>query len=1038
MKKQTLLFVVFNLLVSQAFCQMGAPRIVINSMGHSAKVQNLNFTPDGQKIISVSEDKTIRVWNAHTGEMLKKFESEIGDGSNGMLYASALSPDGNLLAVAGYTITKDNQVYIAIIDINKGVQVATALGHSNVINSLAFTGNGKYLISVSDDGTMKVWGVDTTSPNYKVALSIPAGGPVKFLAMNPITMDAAIAVEGKTEILVYSLATLDKGGIKFSPRLWNKHRGEINKLAYSADGMFLASSSQTNEFKLWRTDGSIVKEWSSEAPINAMAFSHDSKILVGLDSRGHGVSYGVPGGNKFTDFNGHDNAVLAAVFSPLDDGSYVVASAGGTNNEIYLWNPINGKTIRKVRGKGSAIHDLAFGSGLELFVSQDINAKANEYKRSFDFNLMKLNATAPKYSSPVQDLNKGISQSSETTLSLPKGKKIENAPDEDGRILDFQAMIDGNIAVASDFSLKLYDKNGFFQKEFVGHVGGVRSVTVSADGRYLASGGEDQTIILWKLSESGAAPSLRQAFPDADWANFFSSLPIDSLTKEPSKHAWKQVIDYLKNNGDKTYKGIEEVYKNLGESVLPFATLFLTEDNEWVCWAHKGYFACTSSGSQYFGWHINRGIDKLADFYTAEQYFEILYRPKQMEKSISQGKRVEDILREEGERIFDLSKLHRPSAGFFTSETLHDKGLVDYQNGKLVTTQKSLPLEVEIFDGGSGVKEVNIYQNDKLILNDTEVKTKGENDKVVKTYNIDLLNETNEFKIVVVNYQKIESRPEILKIEYVGQVIATSSLHMLVIGINKYQNSSYNLNYAEPDAKSFTEKLISQSKRIYKSVNKIELYNENATKAKIVESFKSIAAKAQPQDVFIFFYAGHGSLDEENKDKDGESPFYFVPTDVTKIYGDPQQLIAKGISDDELKGYLTKIRSAKQIVLMDACHSGAALKSMKTRAVAGDEKAMVQLARSSGVVMIASSGSKQFATEFDILKHGVFTYALLEALDGKGDNGDNKITVNELKFYMEERVPELTKQYGGEAQYPTGFMRGNDFPISVTNKEGDN
>ena len=166
---------------------------------------------------------------------------------------------------------------------------------------------------------------------------------------------------------------------------------------------------------------------------------------------------------------------------------------------------------------------------------------------------------------------------------------------------------------------------------------------------------------------------------------------------------------------------------------------------------------------------------------------------------------------------------------------------------------------------------------------------------------------------------------------------------MLVIGINKYQNSSYNLNYAEPDAKSFTEKLISQSQRIYKSVNKIELYNENATKAKIVESFKSIAAKAQPQDVFVFFYAGHGSLDEENKDKDGESPFYFVPTDVTKIYGDPQQLIAKGISDDELKGYLTKIRSTKQIVLMDACHSGAALKSMKTRAVAGDDDLLAPL-----------------------------------------------------------------------------------------------
>jgi uncharacterized caspase-like protein len=141
----------------------------------------------------------------------------------------------------------------------------------------------------------------------------------------------------------------------------------------------------------------------------------------------------------------------------------------------------------------------------------------------------------------------------------------------------------------------------------------------------------------------------------------------------------------------------------------------------------------------------------------------------------------------------------------------------------------------------------------------------------------------------------------------------------------------------------------------------------------------------------------------------------------------------------ELKEYLTKIKSTKQIVLMDACHSGGALKNMSTRALGGDEKAIVQLARSSGVVWIASSGSKQFATEFEVLKHGVFTYALLEALDGKGNNNsDNKITVNELKFYMEERVPELTKQHGGDAQYPTSYIHGNDFPITVTAKEGEN
>ena len=105
---------------------------------------------------------------------------------------------------------------------------------------------------------------------------------------------------------------------------------------------------------------------------------------------------------------------------------------------------------------------------------------------------------------------------------------------------------------------------------------------------------------------------------------------------------------------------------------------------------------------------------------------------------------------------------------------------------------------------------------------------------------------------------------------------------------------------------------------------------------------------------------------------------------------------------------------------------------MKTRAIAGDEKAIAQLARSSGAIWIASSGTKQFATEFETLKHGVFTYALLEALDGKADiGGDGKITVSEIKFYLEDRVPDLTKQYGGESQYPMAWMRGSDFPVTV-------
>ncbi len=1004
-----------------------APRIVVNPQGHSAKIHNVLFSPDGSQVISISEDKTIRIWNAETGVMMKKFESQIGDGPEGMFYASAISPDGKLLAVAGYKVESESENYIILIDLEKGIQVSTAVGHADVINSLSFNGSGKYLASGSADNTVKIWKVDA-APKLSVITTITVPSPVSCIAFNKVTEDLAVAHES-SDILIYGLAGIDKGITKFTARTLKKHKGAIDKLVYSLDGTFLASSSYENELILWRADGTVVKEFDNlENPINAIAFSADSKIMVGLDVIGKGISWGIPAGNKFADFSGHDNTVFSAAFAPSLKGNYVVASAGGINNEIILWNPINGLTVKKIKGKGNAIQDLAFGTGMELLISQELaKDKKPLYKVSFDFESLTINRNPSSLKTEAKETIKGVSRTGPNTLDLPKGKKIQTDENQDGRILDYHILADGSVIVASDFSLKMFDKNGFLSKEFIGHYGAVRSISVSADGKYLASGGEDQSIILWKLSETGFAPSLRQTFEGEDWASFFASLPIDSLTKEPTKKAWTDVIAFLKTSGNKVYKNIEEVYKTLGEQVIPFASLFITEDHEWICWTPRGYFSCSSDGGQYFGWHINRGITQLADFYSAEQYFEILYRPTEVSNSIKQGKRVEDILRESGERIFDLSKLHRPSVAFFDiTVTTRATDLLKYDKGKFFTQARTIPITVDIYDGGGGVKEVNIYQNDKLIISDKDVKTSRAGEKRSKTYAVEMFNETNEFRVKVMNFQKIESRSDELVIEYTGEVIATSTLHVLAVGINKYKNSAYNLNYAQPDAFSFVEKLNERSKSIFKSVNRLEIYDEEATKENITSAFKAMISRAKPEDVFMFYYAGHGTLDEENNEE-----YYLVPTDITKLYGDPEQLHARGISATDIKGFLTQIKSQKQIVLMDACHSGGALKSLSTRGVATDEKAMVQLARSSGVVMIASSGTKQLATEFEALKHGVFTYALLEALDGKADNGDRKITVNELKFYMEDRVPELTKQYGGQAQYPTGYITGNDFPISV-------
>lgn len=1039
MRRLALPFLLLLLFVNKVASQ--APRIVINPVGHSAKISNILFTPAGDKIISVSEDKSIRIWDAVSGEMVRKLESEIGDGPEGMLYTSAISPDGKLLAVAGYPVTTQKRNYIVIIDLEKNEQVSTAVGHTDIISDLCFTGDGKYLASASNDNAVKIWKVEGKPSMLNVAtINVPS--LISSISFNPKTQELAVAHDSN-EILIYALANLDKGIGKLTPRTVKRHDGKIHKLLYSPDGKYLAASSMMHELMVLNNDGSVLLEFESifkpedrdlrerrkiVSLVNALAFSSDSKILVALDLTGAGTSWSLPQGTKFTDYLGHDNVVSSAAFSPSLDGNYVVASAGGINNEIHLWNPINGRNLKTIRSKGSTIQKLAFGEGLNLFISRSFSQNGSpEFKTSFNFSSLTLDRNAGRLNTVMQSQPKGYDLTGYNTLSLPKGKEIRTDEFSDGRIIEFLVLSDGSVIVSSDFSLKMFDKDGFLIKEFIGHSGTARAIAMSADGKYVATGGEDQSIILWNLSEPGYAPSMRETFPDEAWHQFFASLPMDSLTSKPTKSAWETVISFLREDGNKVYKDLDEVYRNLGEQVVPFATLFASEDNEWICYTPSGYFSCSSDGAEYFGWHVNRGIHALADFYSADQYFEILYRPTEMAKGMVQGKRVEEILKESGERLFDLSRLHRPSAGFFdVTATTRSTDLLKYDKGKFYTQARTIPLTVEVYDGGGGVKEVNIYQNDKLIISDTEVKTSGEGEKVVKTYNVEMGNETNQFKVKVINFQKIESRADVLTIEYTGDVIATSTLHILAVGINKYKNSAYNLNYAQPDAEAFINKIQSTGKNIFKSINPIEIYDDNATKENISAAFKSIIMKAKAEDVFLFYYAGHGTLDEEHNEE-----YYLVPTDITKLYGDPAQLQARGISATDLKNMLTQVKSQKQIILMDACHSGGAVKTLGVRAAATDEKAIVQLARSSGVVMIASSGTKQFATEFDELKHGVFTYALLEALEGKGDNGDKKITVNELKFYMEERVPELTKQYGGSAQYPTGYITGNDFPISI-------
>jgi WD40 repeat protein len=331
------------------------------------------------------------------------------------------------------------------------------------------------------------------------------------------------------------------------------------------------------------------------------------------------------------------------------------------------------------------------------------------------------------------------------------------------------------------------------------------------------------------------------------------------------------------------------------------------------------------------------------------------------------------------------------------------------------------------------VSEIRLYQNGKLVQTTRNLVVEDEKagDKIlVKTFAVELTEGENYFKAIALNSQRTESKPAALIAQYkpekaspanTGDATSGIQLHLVVVGINTYKNAKYNLNYARADAEAFKAAMENGSKTIFSKVNTIFIKDAEADKAGLTAAFEKVKAAANPKDLFVFYYAGHGVMND-NKE------FYLVPHDVTQLYGNDGALTQKGISATEIQQFSKDIKAQKQLYILDACQSAAALDAVALRGAA-EEKAIAQLARSTGTHWLTASGSEQFASEFNQLAHGSFTYCLLEAFKGEADNGDKKLTVKELDAYLQSKVPEITQKYKGTAQYPASYGYGNDFPV---------
>jgi hypothetical protein len=363
------------------------------------------------------------------------------------------------------------------------------------------------------------------------------------------------------------------------------------------------------------------------------------------------------------------------------------------------------------------------------------------------------------------------------------------------------------------------------------------------------------------------------------------------------------------------------------------------------------------------------------------------------------------------------------------------------------TSERELRLHVKATDSLTQLKQINVYINDVPIYGSAgiDLRRKSTN-SWEQDVAIELSAGRNKVQVSAVNIGLTESLKYTSHIVYAGPSKSKPDLYVLAIGVSKYKDSGYDLDYAAKDARDFIG-FWQKKKDRFKTVHVLPLIDRDATREKILGARKFLA-DADVDDEVIVLVAGHGLLDN-NED------YYFATQDLDFTHPN-----ARGLPFERLEEVVDGIRARKKLMLIDTCQAGEVDKDQQneervaaaniatnstpkidisaqtdrlprgvkaraipkaraevlgvthvglTNAISLMQELFADLRRGSGAYIITASGGMDFAFEGGGLSNGTFTAAVLEGLNGQASKDhDGRITVSELWDYVDRRVSELT------------------------------
>jgi caspase domain-containing protein/WD40 domain-containing protein len=438
-------------------------------------------------------------------------------------------------------------------------------------------------------------------------------------------------------------------------------------------------------------------------------------------------------------------------------------------------------------------------------------------------------------------------------------------------------------------------------------------------------------------------------------------------------------------------------------------SLYDGSDGEWVMWTPQGYYTGSPGADKIVGWQINKGPEQTPDYVGADQLRQHLHRPDIVEKAIVLASAEQAVRQAPGTSLKLADLLARPVPRF---------AIVRQQAGSPERSGRA-SVRIAINATPDPVKLIRVQVNGRQVMEETPPVGSGGFGAGERALDVPLAKGRNEVRIALTNVVGESVKTLELTHESDGDLDTRGTLHILAIGVNEYKGlgntcggGACDLRYSVADARRLAEAVEQRLGPGHARVVKRVLVNggdagDAPTAANITDAVE-LLRQARETDTVVLFIAGHGV---------NEGPDYrFLPTDA--------QRTGAGVAGSALRGSTvvpwqvlqSAVEAAKgrRLLFVDTCHSGNAYNQRLGNA-----------AYHANIIAYTAARFDQEAMEDPGLGHGLFTYAVVEGLDGKGDMGVNRrISTRDLAGYVVRRVGELARVLKGE-QEPQ-YFKGRD------------